>query len=78
MNETFGLTGQVALVTGGTRGIGRAIALRFARAGATVIANYARNDAAAEELRAVAAGNTIARPVPMSTSAGVTTTLSAT
>jgi len=63
MNEAFGLTGQVALVTGGTRGIGRAIALRFARAGATVVANYARNDAAAEELRSVAAAEGLALEV---------------
>ena len=38
------------LVTGGTRGIGRAIALRFARAGADRVAlGYMRNDRAAEE-----------------------------
>ena len=46
------LDGQVALVTGGTRGIGRAITERLSRDGAKVLALYRENDAAAEELRA--------------------------
>jgi enoyl-[acyl-carrier protein] reductase III len=54
-NDLFSLRGKTILITGGTRGIGQAISLRFARAGATVIANYLRNEESAERLRAIAA-----------------------
>ncbi len=40
---------QVALVTGASRGIGRATTMRLAREGATVVVNYRRDTAAAEE-----------------------------
>jgi len=49
--DLFSLSNKTFLVTGGTRGIGQAISLRFAEAGATVIANYRRNEQAAEELK---------------------------
>ena len=44
------LAGQVALVTGGSRGIGKAICERLAAAGAKVVVNYASNAAAADDV----------------------------
>lgn len=41
---------KVAIVTGGSRGIGRAIAERLARDGATVVVNYAQNHQKADEV----------------------------
>ncbi len=52
------LNGKIAIVTGGTRGLGRAIALGLARLGATVAMNYRRDEASAaktlDEVRAIA------------------------
>src|SRR4051794_35791690 len=54
--QTIDLSGKIALITGGTRNIGRAIAQSLAEAGADVALFYRVNDAAAnrarEEIRA--------------------------
>jgi len=44
------LKGKVALVTGSSRGIGRAIALRLARGGADIVVNYVSNEKAAADV----------------------------
>ena len=43
------LKDKVAIVTGGTRGIGRAIALKLADQGANIVINYRNSDKEAEE-----------------------------
>ncbi|HHL2033678.1 beta-ketoacyl-ACP reductase [Clostridium perfringens] len=47
------LKDKVAIVTGGTRGIGRAIALKLADHGANIVINYRNSDKEAEELKAI-------------------------
>lgn len=63
MDNAFSLEGKTFLVAGGTRGIGRAISLRFARAGARVVANYVRDESSAQALLAEAARETLSLTV---------------
>jgi NAD(P)-dependent dehydrogenase (short-subunit alcohol dehydrogenase family) len=54
------LDGKGALVTGGARGIGRAIVSRLAADGATVVFSYLSNDDAADQVVAEAFEETVA------------------
>jgi len=68
------LDGKVAVVTGASRGIGRAIAERFGQEGARVVVNYRADGAAAEDVvRSVAdsGSQALAVQADISTSAGV-------
>ena len=47
--EDLRLKGRVAIVTGGSRGIGRAVVELFADLGAAVVVNYRKTQAAADE-----------------------------
>ena len=72
MDDLFSLAGRTALVTGGSRGIGRMIAAGFLARGARVYVSSRKADACAEtaaELSAV--GECLALPADVSTMAGV-------
>jgi 3-oxoacyl-[acyl-carrier protein] reductase len=73
MNDT--LKGKIALVTGASRGIGRAIAERLARSGASIAVNYSSSTDEAEKVVAeikTAGGNAIAIKADISRVPGIT------
>jgi len=57
MEKTMDFSGKVVLVTGGSRGIGRAICQQFAQHGAQVVVHYHRNRQAAEKTAASLPGS---------------------
>ena len=59
MSGFCSLDGKLALVTGASRGIGRAIAEELARAGATVVLGYRTGQAEAEELAGAIGGRAV-------------------
>lgn len=65
------LAGRVVVVTGGSRGLGRAIALDAAAEGARVVVGYRRRDREALEVVAEAGGEALALPVDVRDAASV-------
>src|SRR5713101_5533367 len=62
-NSLFDLTGKVAVITGSTRGIGRAIAEAMARAGAKVVISSRKSDKCAEVAQAIRSEGWEATPI---------------
>ncbi len=72
MDDLFSLAGRIALVTGGSRGIGRMIAAGFLARGARVYVSSRKAGACAEAAAALSAtGECLALPADVSTMAGV-------
>ena len=70
MNKLFDLTGGLALITGSSRGIGRAIAEGYLAAGARVLINGRDKDAVAAAVKALGS-NAIAAPFDVTDKAAV-------
>src|SRR4030095_13143933 len=65
MNDPrFDLSGRVAVITGATRGIGRAIAFQLGRAGAAVVVSSRKPDAVSETVKALEAERITVRGFP--------------
>ena len=67
MDKFFDFTGSVVLVTGGSRGLGRAMVLAFAERGADVVITSRKGDSCeslAEEVRAIHLGRAFAWHAP--------------
>src|SRR4051812_3886767 len=74
MGELGTLAGRIAVVTGGSRGIGRAIGVALGRLGAKVVLNYTSNEAAATEAAAAvveAGGSAVTKRFDVSDSRAV-------
>ncbi|GAA0580590.1 enoyl-[acyl-carrier-protein] reductase FabL [Paractinoplanes ferrugineus] len=74
-NEQMPEHKQVSLITGSSRGIGRALAIRLARRGGTVVVNYKRNEDLAKQVVAeiaLAGGHGFAVQADVETTEGVT------
>ncbi len=65
------LSGRIALVTGASRGLGRAMALELGRAGATVLVNYRNSAEAAAEVVEAIGNESLAIQADVSTQEGV-------
>ena len=63
-DSRYTLSGKVAVVTGATRGIGRAIAFRLGNAGASVVVSSRKADAVEETVQALQAEGITARGFP--------------
>lgn len=73
------LKGKIALVTGGSKGIGRATTIALAKAGATVVLNYGSDTTSAEEVvKEVGSDRVMVVQADVSTIAGVEKVVKAT
>lgn len=72
------LSGKVIIVTGGSKGIGRAISQRLAQDGASVVVNFSRDASAADEVvRAIGQDRALAVQADVGSVAGVETLVAA-
>lgn len=77
--NTMSLAGKVIIVTGGSKGIGRAISHRLAQDGASVVVNFSRDASAADEVvRAIGSDKALAVQADVGSVAGVEKLVAAT